>query len=760
MEVIKICPAAFLLKVPQAGVAWVLNAWPDTAKFLIQQDLEINGIVYPDLRMQTDKGISCNLVEFPLMYALFNQGMYFRGEKPQLVGTSEQLELASESFRRGLYGYYNASEMEGCDLDQTEMENLMGEIEGLSPNGIQAADELLDLIELEPLDSRPNRQAATEYHGVYIWKEAVNVFGVEYNGEQLLIDCNLAEGENYIPPLNIDVKNVPYKLFQIIDTGEEDGFSPKSCMHTLIQWRDRIICIDLPMNMPYLLEKISVSHTEIDVVIFTHNHDDHIGELALLLQMDKKITVICPRIVWNSILLKAAAMFAMHVDELAEYFDYVPIRYGEEYDYAGLRILAHPSIHSVPCAMYRIRGIVDREWKCYGHMSDILNFQRCATLVEKGYLNPQRLAAYSDFLLAPATVKKIDVGARKGTEEFAVHGSWRDFLDDKSEHIVLAHTRLEHLEEEATVRVGQMAIAGSARDMEERGAHSYQDKYRERAIKYLGNYLFTLLGDKLEKDQVEREYILSYLRILADNEIRLIQPNTPFLKIGGQSDFVDLVVGGIGSLWVDREGEMVRIANVHVGDVIGDMGVLLQIPRTASVRADTYMYVLRIPGVLYREIALWLGIYAEGEESVLGKIWRIREIVQRSKLLGVEVPIYLQNKIAQGAEEIHLSQGEALWTDGCSDGALLIGEQDKAFSLVVNKSKIESEATIPPIFGESAFFSNQAERYDVHIEKGTTALKLDQRVFSWMRQVPVFKLRLRQLAERRAIYIHRALHAQ
>jgi len=69
MEVIKICPAAFLLKVPQAGIAWVFNAWPDTAKFLIQQNLEINGIVYPDLRMQTDKGISCNLVEFPLMYA-------------------------------------------------------------------------------------------------------------------------------------------------------------------------------------------------------------------------------------------------------------------------------------------------------------------------------------------------------------------------------------------------------------------------------------------------------------------------------------------------------------------------------------------------------------------------------------------------------------------------------------------------------------------------------------------------------------------
>ena len=88
-------------------------------------------------------------------------------------------------------------------------------------------------------------------------------------------------GQLFRPP-----KSRPYKLFQIVDTGEEDGFSPKSCMHTLIQWRDRIICIDLPMNVSYLLDQVSISRSEIDAVIFTHNHDDHIGELSMLLQME------------------------------------------------------------------------------------------------------------------------------------------------------------------------------------------------------------------------------------------------------------------------------------------------------------------------------------------------------------------------------------------------------------------------------------------------------------------------------------------
>ena len=103
IEVIKICPGAFLLRVPEAGVSWLFNAWPDITKYLIQQQLDINGVVYPDLRMQTAKGISCNLIEFPLLHAMFNLGMIFRGRKPCLVGTERQLKLASESFRRGLY---------------------------------------------------------------------------------------------------------------------------------------------------------------------------------------------------------------------------------------------------------------------------------------------------------------------------------------------------------------------------------------------------------------------------------------------------------------------------------------------------------------------------------------------------------------------------------------------------------------------------------------------------------------------------------
>ncbi|MFT5375258.1 MAG: CRP-like cAMP-binding protein [Candidatus Latescibacterota bacterium] len=759
LELTKICPGSFLLEVREAGIEWLFNAWPDIVKYMVQQGRSFNGIVYPDLRRQTAKGTSANLIEFPLLYCLYNQGMVFRGEKPCVVGSPRQLELACESFLRGCYGFNSVEEMVDCDLSPEQAESLMREIEGLAFKGIQSARAQIELVELRPLEEMPGPESATQYRGVKIWKTGLNLFAVEYAGERVEVDCNLGPGEEYVPPLHIDVKNVPYKLFQIIDTGEEDGFSPKSCMHTVIQWRERIICVDLPMNASYLLDRVGISKTEIDAVIFTHNHDDHIGDLSLLMQMDRKVTVICPRIIWRSILLKVAAVFDMSMEALEDYFDYVPIRYGEEFDYAGLRILAHPSIHSVPCAIYRIRGIVDGEWKVYGHMSDILNFQRCEILVRSGHLTKRRFSEYKKFVLEKAAVKKIDVGARDGSEDISVHGSWRDFFADPSEHIVLAHTSADALDEHATVQVGQFAVAGSARDMGERSAHTYQDKYRERALKYLGDYLFSLLDERLEKGLIGRHQVRSYLRILADNEIRLIQPSTPFLKVGGESNFVDVVISGEGSIWDERNGSLQRVAVVQAGDVIGDMGVLLKVPRSATVRSNSYMNVLRIPAMLFWEIAVCLGIVDEESgrsEAVIEKIWRHREIVRYSGIFGAEVPVYLQNRLAQRSVEVRLAAGEELPTNDAEHFALFVGNNVEDFVVEIDGRVLDSQQVGVPVFGEGMILGRAVEEYRVVAQCQTIVLRLERDELDWIMRVPIFKLRLGQLVEERAIHVLRA----
>ncbi len=763
IKVIKICTRSFLLQIDEAKISWIFNAWPDLVKFLIQKDLDFNGIVYPDLT--TQKGVSCNLIEFPLLYAMFIKGMYFRKEKPCFVGAEHQLRIASETFRRGLYGFYDVSEMENCDLSREEMHSLMREIEGLSLNGIQTADELFELVPLKPLEDNPSINSATNYHGLRIWKERINVFGIEWKGEQIFIDVNLGDEEEYKPPLKIDIKNITYKLYQIIDTGEEDGFSPRSCMHTVIQWRDKIICVDLPMNVSYLLNRISVSKTEIDAIIFTHLHDDHIGELSLLLQLDKKITIMCPKIIWKSILLKASNTLEMKVEELAEYFDYRPICYGEWFDYSGLQILAHPSIHSVPCAIYRIRGIVDKEWKVYSHLSDILNFHRCQKLIQDGHITQKRFNDYQKFLLEPATVKKIDVGTKSGTEKFSIHGSWKDFKEDTSENIVLAHIQRELLDEEATVMVGQFASSGSVRDMSERVSYTYQDKYRERTRNFLTDYLSSLIDRLTNQSVIYKRQFRDYLGMLSDHEILLIQPHTPFLKMGGESSFVDLVISGTGSIW-KQSGDILRqIAVVNAGDLIGDMGALLQFSRNASIRSETYMYVLRIPANLFREIVILLGIFnpnatVRGEgEGILQKIWNNREILQASHFLRYDVPIYIQNRIAQHAVETRIKRDQLLYPVKGEEGTLIITADDpEATAIEINGKKLLQDFPTPSVFGEGGFLEKQTEKYRVIARKESVILKLNRDEYQWMNDVPFIKLRLKELIATRNIYVRRVLN--
>lgn len=766
IEVIKLCPAAFLLNVPKADVAWIFNPWPDITKYLDDKKLRFNGVVCPDIRLQ--QGRSCNLIEFPLFHAMYIQGMVFRGEKPVLVGTQKQLLLAGESFRRGVYGFYDESELAGCDLDSGQIHDLMQEITGLaSDQRIKDVDELVDLIALNPLVPAPQEPVATDYHGLRVWKKDVNVFAAAWQDEEVTIDCNLGADEKYVPPLKIDIKNIPITPYQVIDTGEEDGFAPQSCMHTVLRWQNKIICIDLPMNASYLLDKISVSPTQLDVVLFTHNHDDHIGDFSLLLHMDKKVTVICPKVIWRSILLKAAMVFAMSVEELESYVDYQPIGYGpdNELEYAGLRIEAYPSIHSVPCAVYRIRAQVDGEWKIYSHLSDILNFQRCNTLVEQGFISKERFQEYRDFLLYPTNLKKIDVGTPDGAEAFSVHGSWKDFTTDKSTHIVLGHIQQEKLNRAATVTVGQFNAVGTAHNLAKRPSREIKiATLKEFALSQLTHYFSTLLGDQYEDKQA---LIEASLEPLANNEIRLIPPNTPFIKHGESAAFVDLAICGVGSVWHQdprTDGSWSHVTNIYPGDLIGDMGVLRQCLRNASVRADTYMYVLRIPDEQFRELVIALDLFSSAEqinggrkEGALQTIWRQRMTVQASGLVCRAFPVNLQNRIARQATEVTLLEGADIDLSGAGNRAIYLADDPGAITLRSSKKSADHTAPDRPIkaavYGERGFLTGTPENYLLVANRDTTLLRLDADRFDWMNDVPVLKTRLRELVEQRQVYL-------
>ena len=175
------------------------------------------------------------------------------------------------------------------------------------------------------------------------------------------------------------------------------------------------------------------------------------------------------------------------------------------------------------------------------------------------------------------------------------------------------------------------------------------------------------------------------------------------------------------------------------------------------------MRVLRIPNEQFRELALQLKIFCPdaenpSQEGPLQRVWRQREIVQRSQLLGNRTPLSLINKIAQTAVEHTLTAGTELNFDTNIDSnrTLWLAYSAADFQIKsTNKQTPDDNDINTPIttgvFGESSFLSKQPYSYRLRILNDTRVLKLEHNAFKWLHDIPVFKFRLSQLLEQRQL---------
>ena len=176
LQVRQICEGAYCVDIPEIGVSWLLNAWPDVVKYIIKNDDTINGIVYTELTQSTDIVPDSNFLEFPLLHCLFNKGMIFDGNRPVVIGNKSQIIRAKEGFARGLYGFQNKIETLEDLTDEREAENLIKEIEGLGFNGIQNVENIVDFV---PFVADINGLSCS-YKGLRISSSSPNNFEFDY----------------------------------------------------------------------------------------------------------------------------------------------------------------------------------------------------------------------------------------------------------------------------------------------------------------------------------------------------------------------------------------------------------------------------------------------------------------------------------------------------------------------------------------------------------------------------------------------------
>ncbi|MFT0892135.1 Crp/Fnr family transcriptional regulator [Pseudochelatococcus sp. G4_1912] len=93
------------------------------------------------------------------------------------------------------------------------------------------------------------------------------------------------------------------------------------------------------------------------------------------------------------------------------------------------------------------------------------------------------------------------------------------------------------------------------------------------------------------------------LKLLAFTSDRVRFSEGQFIfKRGDASDAAYVILEGEAHVLVDTPAGPLKVTDFHVYDIMGEMGVLAEIPRSASIRAATNLMVLRIDKQVFLEL--------------------------------------------------------------------------------------------------------------------------------------------------------------
>ena len=90
------------------------------------------------------------------------------------------------------------------------------------------------------------------------------------------------------------------------------------------------------------------------------------------------------------------------------------------------------------------------------------------------------------------------------------------------------------------------------------------------------------------------------LKLLAFTSERLtFAPGQDLFCRGDAGDAAYIIIGGEADVLVEQEGTEVAVATVGKNEIIGEIAILCDVPRTATVRAKSHVTALKIPKDLF-----------------------------------------------------------------------------------------------------------------------------------------------------------------
>ena len=714
----------YWVEVPELDIRVLCASPSDSVKHMMKQGLiqniEKKGVVYetgPNAILLSDimvqNSLFSNLAEFPVLQMLYKQGLIIpnhpgnSGQKPLIMGSKEQVDIQMEYIYRGNYGLTSIEELVSSGITQELAKTIMDMKLKFAFGKLQNSDNLLNKLYIQ------GNKKSTIVDGLEIRRVAVNKFEFIYEGESIFVDLNLDVDESYGTTYHLGLTSFKREYFSVIHTGEGDGWDIKRpCMGSIITFQGKLFLIDAGPNINTTLNALGISVNEIEGIFHTHAHDDHFAGITSLIQTDHKLKYYTSAVVRASVFKKLSVLLSIDEEMLYNFFEVYDLKLDEWNNIDGLEVMPMLSPHPVETNIMYFRALGKDGYKSYAHLADICSFSVLDGMLKSDEssigLTQEMIDKTKENYLLSADVKKIDNGGGM------IHGMGDDFIDDKSEKLMLSHSAIPLTKE--LKQIGSGAPFGSIDTL----IPAQEDYSYGYAFRYMKSYF--------------PHVPIHWLKVILNNKMELFNPETIIIKNREVNGYVYLIITGNVEMIQTQD----NIFNVlSSGAIMGDFSGIHKLPSAHTFRAWSYVKVLSIPADLYFNFIKENNLYADIE-----RLYDRRSFLESTWILGESISYAQLNRITHNLILRSFKQGESFSKNKCIGLSILkSGSADKTYS---NGLKIKLFSG--DVFNESEVLFGDSNEFNLSFTQDSQIICIDQK---YVDDIPILFWKLYMVYEKR-----------
>ncbi len=425
--------------------------------------------------------------------------------------------------------------------------------------------------------------------------------------------------------------------FGIKALGTRSGFDLSGPTTGFLFWiNGRAVVYDGPVGTRYLLQSQGISCDDIDAIILSHCHEDHMGAFVELILAGQRPKVITAEPIYRSALAKLACHFGESEEDVAGYIDYQRVTPGEPFEMLGAEFNFFYTAHSIPTIGVHVAMNDGGGHKHSIQVSgDTIHHAGLDEMLQCGILNQNMFQSLRN-LIPSKRIENSTYFADVG--ESIIHGHPKDWEGNPNDILYYhcpdnAHTRsFGH----RLAEPGQLITHITPRPL-----HPAIPARLLRALKFL-----------------EVDDPAWFSAMLFKGKTRTISSQSILAHEGEQDprSMFSIIVSGIASVWNSHNE---KITELRPGEFFGHIELVdARGHNTATITAETPMELFEINGSFLDEY-----FHAKGLEKKIRTIWEHRPMVGSAELFR-HLDLSVRNQIAAYGDKVQFEKNHTVIQQG------------------------------------------------------------------------------------------------